>query len=96
MDDKEIKFQKDIAIAQIGATAVATLGSIIIAIGISMIVLSTSLSFEGIVEDEAKFQFFQIISANYLNQGILMVLGGLGIFLTSLAVIVAKIRKMKP
>ncbi len=54
-DDRE--FQKKLAIYQIAATAGATLGSILVAMGISLIVFSSGLSLEAVGEDEAKSQF---------------------------------------
>ena len=92
-DDKE--FQKKLAIYQIAATAGATLGSILVAMGISLIVFSSGLSLEAIGDDEAKSQFYRIISGGYLNQGLLSFFAGLVILLGSLITISKSIKQLK-
>jgi len=93
VEDKE--FQKKLAIYQIAATAGSTLGSIIIALGISMIIFSTELSLEAISDDESKSQFFRIISGGYLYQGIITFFAGLAVLLLSLISISRTIKKLK-
>ena len=95
MTNDEHEFQKKLAIYQIAATAGATLGSILVALGISLIVFSSGLSLEAVGQEEAKSQFFRVISGGYLYQGFLSFFVGLGILLSSVITISKSIKQLK-
>ena len=92
-DDKE--FQKELARLQLGATAAATLGSVIMAIGISMIVFSLSVNLDSISEESEKFQFYQGLVTGYLVSGAGAIFGGLGLTILALYFIRKKIDELK-
>ncbi len=92
-DDRE--FQKKLAHLQIGAIAVATFGSVIMAIGISMIVFSMGINLDSIGEESEKFQFYQVLVSSYLYSGTVAIFLGLGLVILALYLIRKKIDKLK-
>jgi len=65
------------------------------AIGISLIILSTNLVFDAAIDDGDKSQFLQTMSDGLFNTGILIFSVGLGILCVGLLIITDRIKKMK-
>lgn len=93
-NDDNREFEKKLAIYQIAASAGATLGSIIVSMGISLMIFSTDLSFQAIGEDAAKNQLYKVMGGGFYYQGLAMFLAGLAILLGSLITISRTIKKL--
>lgn len=88
-------FQKKLASLQITATAIATISSIMIALGISLILTSLDLSLEAMGEYGEKSKLLNIIGGGYQIQGAAMFFSGLIILLAGLGSVRKKIKELK-
>ena len=95
MDDKDHKFEKELAKVHIEATFVATVGSVVALLGITLLVfgLTTNLESNSKIGDQMKL--FGYVGGAYSTSGLSMFIIGIVLLIAGRFLIPRKIDKIK-
>jgi hypothetical protein len=94
-EDKDPKFQKELAYFQIGATLFATVGSVLIAMGISIFIFSEGINLDAADKKGETYQFFQQLQKNEDVEGKIFMISGAVVLIGGTSVFAYFIRRLK-
>ena len=95
IDNKNHEFEKKLALLQIAATVVATIGSVVIAMGISLVAFSMSISIDAANEKGEVYKFLRVVEGQSNISGYFLIAFGIIFFFIAIGLIASKVHRMR-